>query len=60
MAPRKRPRDEDVVEDVSVVEATPLQRLRNMWQFASLMQYITLFGSAVRLDPDFDLNVGVL
>lgn len=34
-----------------------LIKLRNMWEFASLMQYIFLFGSAVRIDDDFDIEV---
>ncbi|KAM3415303.1 hypothetical protein BST61_g8832 [Cercospora zeina] len=33
-----------------------LTKLRNMWEFASLMQYIFLFGSAVRIDDDFDIE----
>ncbi len=59
MAPQKRAREEDAVEhyEPTTQAATLLQRLRNTWQFASLMQYITLFGSAVRLDPDFDIDV---
>lgn len=59
MAPRKRAREKDAVEHDEPItqEPTFLQRLRNMWQFASLMQYITLFGSAVRLDSDFDIDV---
>jgi len=58
MPARKRAREEDVVEDgLQVAKPTFLRQLRDMWQFASLMQYITLFGSAVRLDPDFDIDV---
>ena len=31
--------------------------LRNMWEFASLMQYIFLFGHVVKIDDDFDIEV---
>lgn len=31
--------------------------LRNMWEFASLMQYIFLFGEAVKIDEDLDIEV---
>lgn len=31
--------------------------LRNMWEFASLMQYIFLFGDAVKIDEDLDIEV---
>jgi hypothetical protein len=28
-----------------------------MWEFASLMQYIFLFGNVVKIDEDFDIEV---
>lgn len=31
--------------------------LRNMWEFASLMQYIFLFGHVVKIDDDLDIEV---
>lgn len=34
-----------------------LGKLRNMWEFASLMQYIYLFGSVVKIDNDLDIEV---
>ena len=34
-----------------------LRRLRNMWEFASFMQYLYLFGKAVKVDDDFDIDV---
>jgi hypothetical protein len=34
-----------------------LTKLRNMWEFASLMQYIFLFGQAVKIDDDLDIEV---
>ncbi|QIX02067.1 hypothetical protein AMS68_007584 [Peltaster fructicola] len=33
-----------------------LTKLRNMWEFASLMQYIYLFGSVVKIDEDLDIE----
>ncbi|KEQ73741.1 hypothetical protein M436DRAFT_15482, partial [Aureobasidium namibiae CBS 147.97] len=33
-----------------------LVRLRNMWQFAALMQYMYIFGKPVKIDPDFDME----
>ncbi|KAI4127381.1 MAG: hypothetical protein LQ347_004626, partial [Umbilicaria vellea] len=33
-----------------------LDRLRNMWQFSNLMQYIFIFGKAVKIDEDFDIE----
>jgi hypothetical protein len=37
-----------------------LDRLRNMWQFANLMQYIFIFGRAVKIDEDFTIDVSTL
>lgn len=37
-----------------------LDRLRNMWQFANLMQYIFIFGRAVKIDEDFTIDVSSL
>lgn len=34
-----------------------LSQLRNMWEFASLMQYIFMFGHVVKIDDDFDIEV---
>jgi hypothetical protein len=37
---------------------TPLiYKIRNTWEFASVMQYIHTFGKAVKLDNDFDIQV---
>lgn len=38
-------------------ELSLLDRLRNMWQFSNLMQYIFIFGKAVKIDEDFDIEV---
>ncbi|KAK1757591.1 reticulocyte-binding protein 2 a [Echria macrotheca] len=33
-----------------------LHRIRNMWQFANLFQFILLFGKALKLDDDLDIE----
>ncbi|KAF1840840.1 uncharacterized protein K460DRAFT_295273 [Cucurbitaria berberidis CBS 394.84] len=55
MPARKRAASEMEAED-SVEEPSTLQKLRNMWQFANLAQYISLFGDAVKIDKDFDIE----
>lgn len=42
---------------VSPEHAETMRTLRNMWEFASLMQYIFLFGGVVKIDEDFDIEV---
>jgi hypothetical protein len=56
MPARKRARDEMEAEAPVEVPST-LQKLRNMWQFANLAQYISLFGDAIKIDKDFDIEV---
>jgi hypothetical protein len=34
-----------------------LHRVRNMWQFANLFQFILLFGQALKLDDNLDIEV---
>ena len=45
--------------EAAPVPAQPslLTRLRNMWEFANIMQFIFLFGRVVKVDNDFDINV---
>lgn len=38
-------------------ETTLLQRLRNTWEFSNLMQFIFIFGKAVKIDEDFSIEV---
>jgi hypothetical protein len=59
MPSRKRAADEMEAE-APVQEPSTLQKLRNMWQFANLAQYISLFGDAVKIDKDFDIEVHAL
>lgn len=58
MVARKRGREEMETE-APVEEPTTLQRLRNMWQFANLAQYICLFKGALKIDEDFGIEVRV-
>lgn len=60
MVSRKRARDEaDSTPTVAPPSKEPgiLERLRNMWQFANLAQWLYIFGKAVKLDEDFDVEV---
>jgi hypothetical protein len=56
MPARKRAHEEMEVE-AATGEPSTLHKLRNMWQFANLAQYISLFGDAVKIDRDFDIEV---
>ena len=38
-------------------EPSFLTKLRNTWEFANLMQYIYIFGKAVKIDEDLDIEV---
>jgi hypothetical protein len=44
--------------DVEEAVESTLTRLRSMWQFANLSQYLSLFGDAIKIDKDFDIEVG--
>ena len=56
MVSRKRDRAE-MESSEPPKEIGLLDRLRNMWQFANLMQYIFIFGRAVKIDEDFTIDV---
>jgi hypothetical protein len=34
-----------------------LERIRNMWEFANLAQWIFIFGRAVKIDENMDIEV---
>jgi hypothetical protein len=58
----KRTRDDAELDLPVEAQVAPenletLTKLRNMWEFASLMQYIFLFGHVVKIDDDFDIEV---
>jgi hypothetical protein len=57
MAARKRARDEMDEAETHGDEPSTLHRLRNMWQFANLGQFLVLFGDAIKVDKDFDIEV---
>ena len=41
----------------SAGQPSMLQRIRNMWQFANLYQFILLFGPALKVDDNLDIEV---
>ncbi len=41
-------------------ESSLLERIRNMWEFANLVQWIFIFGKAVKIDEELDVEVGSL
>lgn len=49
----------ETVEPPAPVSAKPtrLERLRNMWEFANLAQWVSLFGKAVKIDENLDIEV---
>ena len=57
--PRKRSLAEMETSEPTQKQEEPslLQRIRNMWEIASVMQYIFTFGKAVKIDEDFDIEV---
>lgn len=41
-------------------EHSHLDRIRDMWEFANLNQWIFIFGKAVKIDENMDIEVGGL
>ena len=58
MSRRKRGHDEMQASEPPK-ETSLLEKLRNMWEFACLNQYIYTFGDAVKIDKDLDIEVHV-
>jgi len=56
MSRRKRGHDEMEASEPPK-EMSLLDQLRNMWEFASLNQYIYTFGDAVKIDKELDIEV---
>lgn len=56
MVSRKRGRDEMESPEPPQHDSM-LTKLRNMWEFSNLMQYIYIFGRAVKIDEDFTIEV---
>lgn len=59
MGSRKRGRDEMASSD-SAPEQSLLQKLRDTWEFSNLMQYIYIFGKAVKIDEDLTIEVSLI
>ncbi|KAL2199710.1 hypothetical protein P885DRAFT_29579 [Corynascus similis CBS 632.67] len=54
---RKRSAQELSSDDAQgSTQPSMLHRLRNMWQFANLFQFIQLFGQALKLDDNIDIE----
>lgn len=45
------------VESPPSEERGLLDRIRNMWQFANLMQFLFIFGKAVKVDDGLGIEV---
>jgi hypothetical protein len=56
LSSRKRGRQEMEVV-AAPKEPGMLERLRNMWQFANLAQWIFIFGKVVKINEDLDIEV---
>lgn len=57
MGSRKRDHAE-MESSEPTADTSMLDRLRNMWEFSNLMQYIFIFGKAVKIDEDLTIEVG--
>ncbi|KAL8805647.1 MAG: hypothetical protein Q9200_005336 [Gallowayella weberi] len=55
MSSRKRGRAE-LESSEPAAELSFLQRIRNTWEFSNLMQFIFIFGKAVKIDEDFTID----
>ncbi|KAF1956155.1 hypothetical protein CC80DRAFT_70117 [Byssothecium circinans] len=58
MGARKRTHaeaEQEAPADEAPSTLTPLQQLRNMWQFANLAQYIHMFKGALKISDDFGI-----
>ena len=56
MGSRKRNRDE-MESSEPAPESGMIDKLRNTWELANLMQYIYIFGRAVKIDEDLTIEV---
>lgn len=59
MVSRKRGREE-MESSEPIQDDSMLTKLRNMWEFPNLMQYIFIFGRAVKIDEDLTIEVSML
>jgi DNA-directed RNA polymerase len=44
--------DQDAPEEQGL-----LTKIRSTWEFASLMQYIAIFGHVMKIDEEFEIEV---
>ena len=56
MGSRKRSREE-MESSEPATEQSLLDKVRNRWEFANIMQYIFIFGKAVKIDEDLSIEV---
>ena len=56
MTSRKRGRQE-METSVAPAEPSMLERIRDMWEFANLAQYLFIFGKAVKVEDDVAIEV---
>ncbi|RMZ82775.1 hypothetical protein DV738_g1492, partial [Chaetothyriales sp. CBS 135597] len=58
MRSRKRSHSEMAASDApqEPKEQPLITKIRNMWEFASIMQFIYMFGKVVKIDEDFDIE----
>ncbi|GAD95670.1 PHD finger domain protein [Paecilomyces variotii No. 5] len=57
MVSRKRAHSEvEAASEQQSKEPGLLERLRNCWEFANLMQYIYIFGKVVKIDEEFGIE----
>ena len=54
---RKSEEIEERPESTKPNDASLRARLRNMWEFAALIQYIYIFGNTVKIDKEVDVEV---
>lgn len=56
--PRKRTHDEMLASEPPTLpqENEMLHKIRNMWEFAALYEFIAIFGRAVKIQP-IDIEV---
>jgi hypothetical protein len=62
MGSRKRTRSEVIPVPAQEAPEQPglLSQLRSSWAFASLMQYIAIFGHVMKIDEEFGIEVCLL
>ena len=56
MVSRKRGREEMESSEPAQNDSM-LTKLRSMWEFSNIMQYIFIFGRAVKIDENFTIEV---